>query len=83
MNRLKKWRLRRAYRIVLKDLSKISMFRGVYDAKNGSATFMHGIMTVMETIAFEAEDFNFEQKFNDNMIRSEIKAGAGNGQEPR
>lgn len=83
MSRLKRWRLRRAYRLVLKDLSKISMFRGVYDAVNGDEVFMYGIGTVMETIAFEAEDFNFEQTFNDNMTRSEIKAGVISEQEPR
>lgn len=75
MSRLKKWRLKRAYKLVLKDLSRVSMFRGVYDASNGDASFMYGIGTVMDTVAFEAEDFEFEQKFNDNMTRSEIKAG--------
>lgn len=75
MGKLKRWRLRRAYRLVLKDLFKVNMFRGVYDAVNGDEVFMYGIGTVMETIAFEAGDFNFEQTFNDNMTRSEIKAG--------
>ena len=75
MGRLKKWRLRRAYRLVFKDLCKVSMFRGVYDAKNGSDDFMYGVSMVMEAIAFEAENFDFEAMFMDNMTRSMVKAG--------
>lgn len=75
MGRLKKWRLRRAYRLVFKDLYKVNMFRGVYDAKNGSEAFMYGISTVMGTIAFEAENFDFEDMFMANMTRSMVKAG--------
>lgn len=83
MSRLKKWRLRRAYKLVYKDLRRVSMFRGVYDASNGSEEFMHGVQTVMEMVAFVAEDFNFETVFFDNLTYSQIKAGVIDEQEPR
>ncbi len=83
MSRLKRWRLRRAYKLVYKDLRRVSMFRGVYDASNGGEEFMHGIQTVMEMVAFIAEDFDFETVFLDNLINSQVKAGVVDEQEPR
>ena len=77
------WRLRRAYKLVLKDLSDISLFRGVYDAVHGDEHFMYGIQTVMETVAFVANDLEFIDTFIDNMTYSQEEAGAGNEQEPR
>ena len=78
MGKWKRRRLKKAYRLVFKDLSKIDMFRGLYDAKNGDESFMYGVSTVMGTVAFEAEDFDFEEKFIENMTNSEIKSGASN-----
>lgn len=75
MGILRRWRLRRAYRLVLNDLSELRLLTGVYDAKNGSDTFMYGVQTVMETIAFEAQDFDFEDMFIQNMAESKKKAG--------
>ena len=76
MGRLKRWRLRRAYRLVLKDISKQSgLYRGIYDARSGSDSFMYGVLTVMETLAFEAGDFDFGGKFLVNMTNSQVKAG--------
>ena len=70
---------REAYRIVLNDIlnNGCEMFVGNYDAKNGSAEFMHGISAVMEHIAYSACDEqgdNFSNLFIKNMIASEQKA---------
>ena len=70
--------LREAYRIVLNDIlyNRCGMFVGNYDAKNGSAEFMHGIETVMEYIAYSISDEqgdNFSNLFIKNMIASEQK----------
>ena len=82
MGRLKRWRLRKAYRLVYQDLRKVSMFRGVYDARNGDETFMYGIQTVMENVAHGADEFEkFNNIFLDNMTYSQIKAGVINDQD--
>ena len=70
---------REAYRIVLNDIlnNGCEMFVGDYDAKNGSAEFMHGIETVMEHIAYSICDErgdDFSNLFIKNMIASEQKA---------
>lgn len=86
MSRLKRWRLRRAYKLVYKDLRKVSMFRGVYDARNGDESFMYGIQTVMENVAHGAGEDEYElfnDIFLDNMTYSQIKAGVYNDQEQR
>lgn len=62
-----------AYEIVLKDLKKVSMFRGKYDAKNGDRPFMYGVFTVMEHIAEQAGDEYFTVRFVKNMLKSEEK----------
>ena len=64
------------YRIVLKDLMKIKLFTGIYDAQNGTDTFMYGICTVMEVIAYNvgtktADDFG--TMFDKNMTDSEAR----------
>ena len=41
-----------AFCIVFDELVKISTFRGIYDAENGSKEFMHGVASVMECIAY-------------------------------
>lgn len=66
-----------AYKIVLEDLKKCNLFCGIYDAKNGKDSFMHGICTVMENIACSAKDENFSDIFMNNMIESQKKAGRG------
>ena len=70
---------REAYRIVLNDIlnNGCGMFLGNYDAKNGSAEFMHGISTVMEHIAYsicDEQGDDFSNLFIKNMIASEQKA---------
>ena len=68
-----------AYQIVYDDLVNmgVGLFIGTYDAKNGSRSFMHGISTAMESIAYNASedtDEKFSKLFYDNMIKSEQKA---------
>jgi hypothetical protein len=53
------------------------MFKGLYDAKNGSEVFMHGIGTVMEYVAYcvsEETADRFMETFIKNEIASEEKA---------
>ena len=67
---------RLAYHIVYKDLIKIDLFKGKYDAKNGSKHYMNGISTVMEVIALRASRATYEKHVNlfiDNLLRSEGK----------
>ena len=69
--------LKECYRAVLDDLTgndNSSIFKGNYDARNGSEEFMHGISTVMEVIADRAGDDSFEDMFLKNMIASQQKA---------
>ena len=68
--------LQKAYEMVLNDIidSGCNLFLGSYDAKNGSATFMHGISTVMEFIAYkvnEEQGDKFSDLFTNNLIKSE------------
>lgn len=66
-----------AYQIVLEDLEKISLLRGVYDATHGNEHFMYGIATVMEIIANGVSDERYTQfsaMFDNNMIASEERA---------
>ena len=50
----------KAYQTVFRDmmLNGTDMFKGKYDAKNGSKKFMSGIQTVMEYIALNADGEN-------------------------
>ena len=71
--------IREAYRIVLNDIlnNGCGMFVGNYDAKNGSAKFMHGISAVMEHIAYsicDEQGDDFSNLFIKNIIASEQKA---------
>lgn len=66
--------LKLASQIVLDKLKECPLFCGKYDAKNGNASYMHGISTVMEVIAHYAEDEEFEEMFLKNIIKSEDKA---------
>lgn len=64
-----------AYEIVYNDLSKLNMFMGTYDAKNGSELYMYGISAVMENIAYHADKLEeFEKIFFENIEKSVDKA---------
>ena len=70
MNRTK------AYKIVLNDLIQLNLFKGIYDAKNGNETFMRGIATVMENIAYRISKKDYEdfcEMFESNIIKSKEK----------
>jgi uncharacterized phage-like protein YoqJ len=73
---------RKAYEIVLKDLLENgpSMFRGTYDARNGSEQYMYGIDLVIGYIAGKVSDERgdeVENMFIHNMTESEKKYGVG------
>jgi uncharacterized phage-like protein YoqJ len=74
---------RKAYETVLNDLLSESgpeMFRGTYDAKNGSEQYMYGICAVIEHIAYHVSDERGDEVtnlFTHNMIESEKKYGVG------
>ena len=61
--------------LVLK-MMKCHMFRGEYDAKHGSESFMDGIATVIEYLASLVDD-TFCQEISDvfthNMVKSQEK----------
>lgn len=68
--------LQNAYRMVFNDImnSDVNLFQGIYNAKNGNVSFMYGIETVMEYLAYkvsEADYDNFSKLFTQNMIDSE------------
>lgn len=58
------------------EMMECPMFRGEYDAKNGSESFMNGIATVMESLASLVDD-TFCQEISDvfthNMVKSQEK----------
>ena len=62
-----------AYRLVLNDLRQVSMFRGIYDAKHGSQSFMGGVYTVMSYITCYAKDDEYLDEFVKNLSESEEK----------
>ena len=69
-------------RYVFDELLNCSLFRGVYDARNGKEDFMYGVCTVMENIAYmiseEAHD-KFDTEFMANMSKSmEVNADDSN-----
>lgn len=62
---------------IVDEMTKCSLFYGHYDAKNGSAEFMHGVATVMEYLVYLVGDdygAEFENTFLKNMIESEKRA---------
>ena len=68
-----------AFKIVLKDLTDCGcgLFVGKYDARNGSDKFMHGILTVIEHIAYKAGTEEYEEfliTFLENFQKSVDKA---------
>lgn len=66
-----------AYKTVFDNLTKCNMFKGIYDAKNGSEIFMNGISTVMENVAYGVSEECYEaftDEFTKNLIESQEKA---------
>lgn len=63
-------------RKLVSKMMECPMFRGEYDAKNGSEYFMNGIATVMESLASLVDD-TFCQEISDvfthNMVKSQEK----------
>ena len=72
-------RKKKAYKIVYRDLMKVGLFRGHYDAKNGKEDgYMYGISSVMENIAFrvsEEKANEYMEIFATNFLSSKKKAG--------
>ena len=66
-------KLKYCAKIVLDALSEFPLFCGKYDAAHGSEDYMYGISTVMEMIAYYAEDNEFNETFIKNMLESEAK----------
>ena len=65
-----------AYKIVFEDLKEIGLFVGKYDAKHGLKNYMMGIQIVMDAIAAEIseEEYDkFDAEFVNNLIESERK----------
>lgn len=65
-------------RALVMEMMECPMFRGEYDAKHGSESFMYGIATVMEYLAMKVdEEFYWEISdiFTKNMAKSLDKAG--------
>lgn len=61
--------------LVLK-MMECPMFRGEYDAKHGSESFMDGIATVMESLARLVDDTFYQEVsdvFTHNMVKSQEK----------
>ena len=62
---------------IVDGMADCDLFRGRYDAKNGSAEFMYGIFTVMEYLTcLVSDDYGaeFEKIFLKNMIKSEKRS---------
>lgn len=63
-------------RQLVSKMMECPMFRGEYDAKHGSESFMYGIATVIEYMASLADD-TFCQEVSDvfthNMVKSQKK----------
>ena len=59
------------WEVVYEGLAQIPLFCGTYDAKNGSKEFMHGVSTVMESIAMKAgKQEEFDEMFLKNILKS-------------
>ena len=56
------------------EMMECPLFRGEYDAKNGSESFMYGIATVMEYLASLVDDTFYQSVsdiFTHNMVKSQ------------
>lgn len=65
-------------RALVMEMMECPMFRGEYDAKHGSDSFMYGIATVMEYLALKVSEEFYEEVsdiFVKNMVKSLDKAG--------
>ena len=63
-------------RKLVSKMMECPMFRGEYDAKNGSEYFMYGISTVMEYLARLVDDTFYQEVsdvFTHNMVKSQEK----------
>lgn len=58
----------------LDELFDVPLFNGRYDAKHGSQRYMEGIGTVLEWMAYKAEDDSVYDAFLTNMEISESEA---------
>ena len=62
---------------ILDEMKQIGIFNGIFDAKNGSWEFMHGVACVMEYLAYQvSEDYGekFIEEFYKNFEKSVDKA---------
>ena len=62
---------------IIEKLQENKLFTGIYDAENGNASFMYGILTVLEAVAqLQSEEYanEVQMKFFKNMSDSEEKA---------
>jgi hypothetical protein len=67
---------KRVIQKVVNEMLKCDLFSGIYDAKNGSESFMYGINTVIEHLAYLVSDRYGEEVCNTfikNMIKSQEK----------
>lgn len=65
-------------RALVMEMMECPMFRGEYDAKHGSESFMYGVATVMEYLALKVSEEFYEEVsdiFVKNMVKSLDKAG--------
>ena len=63
-------------RRLVSKMMECPMFRGEYDAKHGSESFMDGIATVMESLARLVDDTFYQEVsdvFTHNMVKSQEK----------
>ena len=60
-------------RALVMEMMECPMFRGVYDAKHGSESFMHGIATVMEYLALKVDE-DFYQEVSDIFVKNMVKS---------
>lgn len=63
-----------AFRIVFNNMTNdnaLSIFKGTYDATNGSDLYMAGVSTVMEYIAYRVSE-DVGDSFSDMFIKNEV-----------
>lgn len=63
---------------IIDKLQENKLFTGIYDAENSDASFMYGILTVLEAVAqLQSEEYanKVRTKFFKNMIDSEERVG--------
>lgn len=58
---------------VVNEMLKCDLFGGTYDAKNGSESFMYGINTVVEHLAYLVSD-KYREEVCDTFIKNMIKS---------